>query len=126
MEDKNLKGKTPSFCRKVWSLTWKNYLLKKRNFGMTLVEFLLPVIYLLVYLMNFGVFTKKDTDVDSYFVGSDFYTFVFYLSVVVATYISLCTFVNFQLPREKEINVTSTLEIMNVSRFASDLSFIII
>jgi hypothetical protein len=51
---------------------------------------------------------------------------VFYLSVVVATYISLCTFVNFQLPREKEINVTSTLEMMNVNRVASDLSFMII
>lgn len=56
---------------------------------MTLVEFLLPVVYLFVYLMNFGVFTQKNTDIDSYFVGPDFYTFVFYLSVVVATYISL-------------------------------------
>jgi hypothetical protein len=46
-----------SFWRQVWSLAWKNYLLKKRNFGMTLVEFFLPVIYLLVYMMNFGVFT---------------------------------------------------------------------
>ena len=93
---------------------------------MTLVEFLLPVLYLLVYLMNFGVFTKKDSTLDKYFTGQDFYTFVFYLSIVVGTYISLCTFVNFQLPREKEINVASTLQIMNVSRFASDMSFILI
>jgi len=63
---------------------------------MTLVElFILPIIYLFVYLLNFGVFTQKGTPIDSYFTQSEFYTFVFYLSVVVATYISLCTFVNF-------------------------------
>jgi radical SAM superfamily enzyme len=93
---------------------------------MTLVEFILPVIYLFAYMLNFGVFTKKDSTMDKYFTGQDFYTFVFYLSIVVGTYISLCTFVNFQLPREKEINVSSTLKIMNVSSLASDLSFILI
>jgi hypothetical protein len=39
------------------------------------------------------------------------------------TYISLVRFINFQVPRETEINVASTLEIMNVSKFASEVSF---
>jgi hypothetical protein len=33
-------------------------------------------------------------------------------------------FINFQVPKEKEINVASTLEMMNVSKFASEISFI--
>ena len=96
-----------SFYTQVKSLTWKNYILKKRNMGMIYVDLGLQVVMLLGYLLNFGVFTSKNSAMDKYFTGTDFYTFIFYLTVVVGNYISLCIFVNFQLPREKEINVAS-------------------
>jgi hypothetical protein len=94
---------------------------------MTIVEmFVWPLVFMFAYFLNFGLFTKKDTPIGNYFNSQDFYQFVFYLTIVVGTYISLCSFVNFHIPREKDINVASTLEIMNVSRFSSDLSFILI
>lgn len=50
---------------------------------------------------------------------------MFYLNVTNLTLISFVRFINFQIPRESEINVVSNLEIMNVSKFASDIAFII-
>jgi hypothetical protein len=51
---------------------------------------------------------------------------VFYLCLVNLTFISLVGYVNFQVPKEQEVNVASSLEMMNVSRFASEASFIVI
>ena len=51
---------------------------------------------------------------------------MFYLGLVNLTFISLVGYVNFQVPKEKEVNVASSLEMMNVSRFASEASFIVI
>ena len=42
------------------------------------------------------------------------------------TFNSLAGYVNFQVPKEYEVNVASSLEMMNVSRFASEASFIMI
>jgi len=93
---------------------------------MTATEFVYPIIYCMGYLLQFGVFTSKGTLADTYFRSGDFYTFVFYLGLVVGTFISLAGFINFQIPREYEINVASSLEMMNISRFASEVSFIVI
>jgi hypothetical protein len=88
-------GTSTSFYTQVKSLTWKNYILKRRNMVMVYVDIGLQIVMFLCYLANFGILTKKDSTMDKYFTGTDFYTFVFYLSVVVGNYISLCIFVNF-------------------------------
>jgi len=115
-----------SFIAQVRALTWKNFLLKKRTLKMTITEFIFPIVYCLGYLLYFGVFTTKGSTLNSYFTSIDFYTFVFYLGIVILTFISMVGFTNFQIPRESEINVASSLEMMNVSRFASEVSFIVI
>jgi hypothetical protein len=58
MEGSNIAGAKVSFYTQVKSLTWKNYILKKRNMGMIYVDLALQVVMLLGYLLNFGVFTS--------------------------------------------------------------------
>ena len=74
---------------------------------MTLSEFIFPLVYFFCYMLYFGVFTSKGTTLDNYFRSQDFYTFVFYLGVVILTFISIVGYINFQIPRESEINVSS-------------------
>ena len=93
---------------------------------MTIAEFIFPIFYCMGYLLVFGVFTSKGSPLDNYFRSQQFYCFVFFLGLVNLTFISLVGYVNFQVPKEQEVNVASTLEIMNVSRFASEASFIVI
>jgi hypothetical protein len=120
-----LKPSFVPFFTQVRALVWKNYLLKRRHWRITMTEFLFPFLYCVTFLATIGTFTDKGTSLDSYFRSKDFYTFTFYLGVLTLTYISLVRFINFQVPREAEINVTSTLQIMNVSQFASEVSFIL-
>jgi hypothetical protein len=112
-----------SFWRQVKALIWKNYLLKIRHWKTTMVEFILPVIFCLAFLATLGIFAPENSEVHKYFLSQQFYLFVFYLGVVVCTYISLTRFTNFHIPREAEINVDSSLRLMNVSKIASEMSY---
>jgi hypothetical protein len=48
------------------------------------------------------------------------------MAIGLGNNISLLEFINYQKLKEKEIKVDTTLEIMNVTNYASDLSFILI
>ena len=99
--------------------------MKKRHWKLTLVELLLPLVFCLSFLATVGAFTEKDSHLDSYF-NHEFYTFVQYLGVFPLLFVSFAIFINFQIPREREINVSSTLTIMNVSPIASEVSLMIL
>ncbi len=53
-------GTRTSFYTQVKSLTWKNYILKRRNMVMVYVDIALQIVMFLCYLANIGVLTKKD------------------------------------------------------------------
>ena len=117
---------TSSFIQNVKSLTWKNYLLKKRYWGITIVEFIYPFLNLLSICLYQGVFTTEGSVLHGFFTSKQWFTFIFYLTLDLGSYITLALFINFQAPREKELNVESTLEIMNVSKFSSEMAFVVI
>lgn len=107
-------------------MTWKNYLLKKRYWGITVVEFIYPVLNLLSICLNQGLLTTEGTVMHDFFTSKQWYIFIYYLTLDLGAYITLALFINFQAPREKDINVESTLEVMNVSKFASEMGFVLI
>jgi len=41
--------------------------------------------------------------------SKQWFIFIFYLTLDLGSYITLALFINFQAPREKEVNVESTL-----------------
>lgn len=115
-----------SFFKQVWILTWKNYLLKKRHLSSSIIDLMLPFLFLIFYLANFGLLTPEDSSLTKYFESQEFLVFFFYLGIWILTFVNLCRFVNFHMPQEQFINITSTLKIMNVNPIATDLSFILI
>jgi hypothetical protein len=114
-----------SFCQQVKALIWKNYILKRRHWKMALIELVMPLVYCVVFLATIGAFSKKDSTLDNY-LRHEFYTFVQYLGLLPLLFVSFGMFINFQIPREKAINLDSSLIIMNVSPVASEVSIMII
>jgi hypothetical protein len=92
---------------------------------MALFELAMPLAFCLSFLATIGAFTDKDSDMDKY-IRNEFYYFVYYLGVVPFLYVSFAMFINFQIPREKAINIESSLRIMNVSPIASEISIMIL
>jgi hypothetical protein len=81
--------------------------------------------FFITYLLVFGIFTSNGSSLDKYFKSKDFYVCVYYLGIVTSNSITPVRFINFQMPRESEISIENTLDIMNVSKFASEVSMII-
>jgi len=109
------------FWQQVRALMWKNFLLKRRHWKLTLFEFLMPLVYFISFLGTVGAFTEPGSGIES-FLKNQFYVFVSYLAILPLLYITFAVFINFQVPHESEINVRSNLEIMNVSAEASDIA----
>jgi hypothetical protein len=70
-------------------LTWKNYLIKKRSLSIVLAEMGYPILNLMIIPLQLGLFTKKGSAIDAYFTGQDWYVFVYYLTIVTGSFITL-------------------------------------
>ena len=81
--------------KQVSALIWKNFILKKRHWRMTIAEFVFPILYCITYLGTTGLLSPKGTVSYDYFRSGEFYDFVFYLGVLTLTYISMVRFINF-------------------------------
>ena len=87
-----------------------------------MIELILPIVYTLTFLATLGAFTSKDTLLDKYYRSQEFYVFFLYLGVLPLLFVSFSRFINFQVPREQEIKVSTTFKIMNVSLVATEVS----
>jgi hypothetical protein len=81
--------------KQVSALIWKNWILKRRHWKITITEYIFPMLYCITFLATTGLLSPKGTKAYDYFRSPDFYDFVFYLGVLTLTYMSLVRFINF-------------------------------
>jgi hypothetical protein len=82
--------------------------------------------YFLFNISATGFLWQNETVMQAYFTSDGFYYYGCVLGILPILWVNLTHFVNFQIPKEKEINVGTTLKIMNVSPYAYGLSFMLI
>lgn len=115
-----------AFIRQLKVLVWKNLLIKKRNSKDTILEYILPIaLALIIAIINivFPLFVEKES-LDSRIA---FYTFNFVLtSAVPLLFANTCRFIMFQVVKEKELKIFSTLSTMNLSSSTYGLSYFLV
>lgn len=112
-----------SFIRQLKVLIWKNWLIKRRNTKDTILEYSLPIALALIIAVINLVFpsTVKKEDYEA---RVAFYSFNFILtSAVPLLFANTCRFIMFQVVKEKELKIFSTLSTLNLSSSTYGLSY---
>lgn len=104
-------------------LIWKNWLIKRRNSKDTVLEYTLPLALALIITVINVVFPAVVDPVEK----EDrlaFYSFNFILtSAVPLLFANTCRFIMFQVVKEKELRIFSTLSTLNLKSSTYGLSY---